>query len=158
MLAEGGEASYSIKKTRTMSLKQQLNGFYNGRMKSSDSLYFGESTEALEVAGVNGPLGMTQAAFKKSTKEKHNVPRRVFNTLSQNLRRPILAFYNDATAVFLIDDIDTDGKPVIVSVNKNRIMDRQHVAEITSVYGLDNPEAWIKNQGQREKKSFVVID
>ena len=43
-------------------------------------------------------------------------------------------------------DIDGDGKPLLVGVERNASMDRTHVNAIRSVYDLDNPGPWLQDQ------------
>ena len=138
---------YSIRNTSQMSLKEQLSKFYGNKLKSSDAFYLGETPAVLEKAGAKAaPLVMTTSSFKKSVTDKHNIPRRVINKLSENLQKPILSFGVNGEAGVLIDDIDGDGKPVLVAIHADQIMDNEKVNNVKSIYGLDNPVAWIQNQ------------
>lgn len=156
VFADGSERSYSIKRTKDLSLKEQLKEYYAGKFKSSDSFYFGDTPTRLSVIGIgNAPLAMTKNNFEKSTSKKHNIPRRVLKSLTDNLSNPVLAFYDKATAGILIDDVDADGKPVLVAINKKANMDRENVNSITSVYGLDNVTAWVENQAKAGKEFYA---
>ena len=147
----------SIRRTQNMTLKEQLKEYYAGKFQSSDSFYFGETPSTLNVIGIESvPLAMPMNSFRKAATNKHNIPRRVINKLQDNLKAPVLSFYDETTAGILIDDIDGDGKPVLVAINKNANMDRQRVNEIKSIYGLDNPDAWIENQ--RKTKKFYAFN
>lgn len=155
MLSEGEQkyttpedgVKFSIRNTSSMPLKEQLSKYYKNQLKSSDALYLGETPTALEDAGLTAaPLVLTTSNFKKSVTEKHNVPRRVLNKLSENLQKPILSFGNNGEVGVLIDDIDGDGKPVLVAIHRGSTMDNNPVNEVKSIYGLDNPSLWIQNQ------------
>ena len=139
---------YSIRNTSGMSLKEQLNQYYGKKLKSSDAFYLGQTPEGLEKAGVKGglPLTLTTSSYRKSVVDKHNIPRRVLNKLGENLQKPILSFGSNGQVGVLIDDIDADGKPVLVGIHADQTMDRETVNDIRSIYGLDNPSAWIQNQ------------
>ncbi len=154
--AENSGVKYSIKNTSRLTLKEQLRLFYDGELKSSDAFYFGITPSAIEKAGVSKlPLVFGQKDFKKSTKTKHNIPRRVLKNLSYSLSKPILSFSYDNRIGVLTSDVDADGKPVLVGLEKNVMMDREPVNAIRSIYGLDNPKEWIKNQIDSDKT--VVI-
>lgn len=158
VFANDSERSYSIERTKDLTLKEQLKEYYAGKFKSSDSFCFGNTPTRLSAIGIsNAPLTMTRKSFKKSTNKKHNIPRRVLKSLSDNLSNPVLAFYDGTTAGILIDDVDADGKPVLVAIDKKANMDRENVNNITSIYGLDNATAWLRNQTQAGK-AFYVFD
>lgn len=54
-------------------------------------------------------------------------------------------------------DIDGDGKPLLVGIERNASMDRTHVNAIRSVYGLDNPGPWLQDQ-IKAGKELVLLD
>lgn len=154
----GAGSTYSIRRTKELTLKEQLKDYYAGKFESNDSFYFGETPSVLKAVGAEDkPLAMPTSNFKKSVSTKHNIPRRVINTLSEKLNTPILSFYNENTAGILIDDIDGDGKPILVGIDKAASMDRQPVNCIRSIYGLDAPAEWIKNQVQ-DGKTFYAFN
>ena len=154
---EGDGVRYSVKRTSKMTLAEQLRMFYNGKMAASDSFYFGQTPDALAVAGLDPlPLAFTISDFRKSAKKKHNVPRRVWNNLNNSLQNAVLAFQEGNRVGILTEDIDGDGKPLIVGIEKNVIMDREPVNAIRSAYGLDNPDMWLKNQQQQGKKYIAI--
>ena len=155
---EGGGTKFSIKRTSQMTLAQQLKMFYDGKMASSDAFYFGVTPAVLEKAGVNTlPLAFTQADFKKSTKGKHNVPRRVLKNLNSDLETALFAFGNGDRIGILTGDIDGDGKPLLVGIQTSVQMDADKVNAIRSVYGLDNPGPWLQNQIE-SGKTFHLLD
>ena len=153
-----GGTKFSIKRTSHMTLAQQLKMFYDGKMASSDAFYFGETSGTLSVAGLDAlPLAFTQADFKKTTKGKHNVPRRVLKNLSKDLETAILAFGSGDRVGVLTGDIDGDGKPLLVGIQSAVQMDADKVNAIRSAYGLDNPGAWLENQ-IKSGKTFTLLD
>lgn len=154
----GAETSYSIRNTSKLTLKEQLRRFYNGEMMSSDAFYFGDTPTELSAAGLAPlPLAFTISDFKKSTAKKHNVPRRVLNNLRANLTAPLFAFGKNGEAGIVTADIDGDGKQLLVGIHANETMDRKPVNAIKSVYGLDHPAEWIRNQ-IAEGKTFTLFD
>lgn len=142
-----GEERYSVKRTSQMTLAQQLKMYYDGKMVSSDAFYFGETPGRLSSVGLDSlPLAFTISDFHKSAKGKHNVPRRVWKNLNSSLENALFAFRFGDRVGIMTGDIDGDGKPLLVGIERNVDMDREPVNAIRSVYGLDNPSAWLKNQ------------
>ena len=155
---EGGEMKFSIKRTSQMTLAQQLKVFYDGKMASSDAFYFGETPDTLNIAGLDAlPLAFTVSDFRKSSKVKHNVPRRVWKNLHGSLETALFAFRQGDRIGILTGDIDGDGKPLLVGIERNVSMDRAPVNAIRSVYGLNNPGPWLQNQ-IKAGKEFVLLD
>lgn len=153
-----GETKFSIKRTSQMTLAQQLKMFYDGKMASSDAFYFGETPAALNVAGLDAlPLAFTVSDFRKSSKGKHNVPRRVWKNLHSSLETALFSFRQGDRIGIMTGDIDGDGKPLLVGIERNVSMDRTPVNAIRSVYGLDNPGPWLQNQ-IKAGKELVLLD
>ena len=129
----------------------------NGLTKH-DEFYFGTLAREYDALGITGqPLVMSQTTYKKSKSEKHNVPQRVFNNLESIMRQPILSFEIGNSVGVLTDEIDGDGKPLLVGVLKDAELDGETVTRIKSIYGLDNPKEWIANQ-IREGKELRIYD
>lgn len=155
---EGGDTKFSIKRTSQMTLAQQLKTFYDGKMASSDAFYFGETPAALNIAGLDAlPLAFTVSNFRKSSKGKHNVPRRVWKNLHSSLETALFSFRQGDRIGIMTGDIDGDGKPLLVGIERNVSMDRAPVNAIRSVYGLDNPGPWLQNQ-IKAGKELVLLD
>ena len=146
---EGGveEIKESIRRTQRMTLKDQLSAYYKKQFKRSDAFYFGITPIILSKSGLDAhPLAFAQDDFVKSTRNKHNIPRRVLNNLSENLRKPIYSFTAGKQAGIVIDDIDGDGKPVVVAIHGGHNMDRNPVNLIKSIYGVDSMKEWVAQQ------------
>ena len=142
-----GGTKFSIKRTSQMTLAQQLKMFYDGKMASSDAFYFGVTPAALEKSGFDAlPLAMTIGDFRKSTQKKHNIPRRVLKNLMSNLASPLFSFGSGDRAGIVLNDIDGDGYTLLAALERGTDMDRKPVNVINSLYGLEHPAEWIKNQ------------
>lgn len=153
-----GSTKFSIKRTAQMTLAQQLKMFYDGKMASSDAFYFGETPDTLNIAGLDTlPLAFTVSDFRKSSKGKHNVPRRVWKNLHSSLETALFSFRQGDRIGIMTGDIDGDGKPLLVGIERNVSMDRTPVNAIRSVYGLDNPGPWLQNQ-IKAGKELVLLD
>lgn len=153
-----GESKFSIKRTSQMTLSEQLKMFYDGKMASSDAFYFGETPNTLNIAGLDTlPLAFTVSDFRKSSKAKHNVPRRVWNNLHNNLESALFSFRQGDRIGIMTGDIDGDGKPLLVGIERNVKMNNTYVNAIRSAYGLDNPGPWLRNQ-IKAGKEFVLLN
>lgn len=157
VFADGG-VSYSINNTRGLTIREQMKKYRAGEMTTHDEFYYGESPSSLDEAGFDGkPLVMSQKDFRKSRSEKHNVPPRAMTRLAEALSDPVLSFEVGDKIGILTKDIDGDGKPLLVGVLKNTKLDGESVNRIKSAYGLDDPQAWIKNQ-IAEGKTLRIYD
>lgn len=153
-----GGTKFSIKRTSQMTLAQQLKMFYDGKMASSDAFYFGVTPAVLEKSGFDAlPLAMTIGDFRKSTQKKHNIPRRVLKTLMGNLASPLFSFGSGDRAGIVLNDIDGDGYTLLAALERGTDMDRKPVNVINSLYGLEHPAEWIKNQIDSGNE-FVLYD
>lgn len=153
-----GGTKFSIKRTSQMTLAQQLKMFYDGKMASSDAFYFGVTPAVLEKSGFDAlPLAMTIGDFRKSTQKKHNIPRRVLKNLMGNLASPLFSFGSGDRAGIVLNDIDDDGYTLLAALERGTDMDRKPVNVINSLYGLEHPAEWIKNQIDSGNE-FVLYD
>lgn len=153
-----GGTKFSIKRTSQMTLAQQLKMFYDGKMASSDAFYFGVTPAVLEKSGFDAlPLAMTIGDFRKSTQKKHNIPRRVLKNLMGNLTSPLFSFGSGDRAGIVLSDIDGDGYTLLAALERGTDMDRKPVNVINSLYGLEHPAEWIKNQIDSGNE-FVLYD
>ena len=153
-----GGTKFSIKRTSQMTLAQQLKMFYDGKMASSDAFYFGVTPAVLEKSGFDAlPLTMTIGDFRKSTQKKHNIPRRVLKNLMSNLASPLFSFGSGDRAGIVLNDIDGDGYTLLAALERGTDMDRKPVNVINSLYGLEHPAEWIKNQIDSGNE-FVLYD
>ena len=153
-----GGTKFSIKRTSPMTLAQQLKMFYDGKMASSDAFYFGVTPAVLEKSGFDAlPLAMTIGDFRKSTQKKHNIPRRVLKNLMGNLASPLFSFGSGDRAGIVLNDIDGDGYTLLAALERGTDMDRKPVNVINSLYGLEHPAEWIKNQIDSGNE-FVLYD
>ena len=153
-----GGTKFSIKRTSQMTLAQQLKMFYDGKMASSDAFYFGVTPAVLEKSGFDAlPLAMTIGDFRKSTQKKHNIPRRVLKNLMGNLASPLFSFGSGDRAGIVLNDIDGNGYTLLAALERGTDMDRKPVNVINSLYGLEHPAEWIKNQIDSGNE-FVLYD
>ena len=151
-------ARFSLKRTSKMTLNEQLKMFYDGKMASSDAFYFGETPIKLKNAGFDVlPLAMTIRDFRKSTKKKHNIPRRVLKNIMNNLASPLFSFGSGEKVGIVLDDIDGDGHKLLAALERGTNMDRKPVNVINSLYGLEHPAEWLKNQIDSGSE-FVLYD
>ena len=152
------DGRFSIDKTREKTIKDQLKDYRAGRMSRYDEFYYGTTPHALGEAGLDElPLVLSQSDYKKSTSQKHSVPNRAMTRLTELMEDPILAWENGNEVGILTKDVDADGKPLLIGIHKNVMLDNERVNRIKSAYGLDNPQAWMDNQ-RRNGGTLHVFD
>ena len=155
----GPPEAYSINNTRGESVKEQFKQYRANGLTKHDEFYFGTLAREYDALGITGqPLVMSQTTYKKSKSEKHNVPQRVFNNLESIMQQPVLSFEIGNSVGVLTDEIDGDGKPLLVGVLKDAELDGETVTRIKSIYGLDNPKEWIANQIKEGKELRIYDD
>ena len=134
-----GRVQFSVRRTQKMTLKEQLSAYYKKMFKQSDAFYFGSTPSVLARSNLDSlPLAFGQDDFKKSTNKKHNIPRRVLLSLTENLVKPIFSFTFGKQVVIVVNDIDGDGKPLAVAIHGGHTMDRNPINIIKSLYGIDS--------------------
>ena len=63
-----------------------------------------------------------------------------------NLASPLFSFGSGDRAGIVLNDIDGDGYTLLAALERGTDMDRKPVNVINSLYGLEHPAEWIKNQ------------
>lgn len=154
----GPPERFSINNTRDMGIREQLKEYRAGRMTRYDEFYYGSTPRVLGDAGLEElPLVLSQSDYKKSRDQKHSVPNRAMTRLTELMEDPILAWENGNEVGILTKDVDADGKPLLIGIHKNVMLDNERVNRIKSAYGLDNPQAWMDNQ-RRNGGTLHVFD
>ena len=157
---EGG-VKYSIRRTMKLSVAQQIDEYKSGHFKRSDSFYFGETPSSLNRINLRKyPLVMTQDTYRKCTKDKHKIPKRILLDVNEKLRNPIFSFSAGEQTVTMIKEIDKSGYPIVVAITGNGHMDRRSVNQIVSIYGVGETKTlseWLEDQISAGKK-FHVYD
>ena len=116
-------------------------------LSAASGRHGGVNPAVLEKSGFDAlPLAMTIGDFRKSTQKKHNIPRRVLKNLMGNLASPLFSFGSGDRAGIVLNDIDGDGYTLLAALERGTDMDRKPVNVINSLYGLEHPAEWIKNQ------------
>lgn len=74
-----------------------------------------------------------------------------------NLADPLFSFGSGDRAGIILDDIDGDGHKLLAALERGTTMDRKPVNVINSLYGLEHPAEWLKNQIESGNE-FVLYD
>ena len=136
-----------------MSIDEQLKRYRQGDLASSDAFYYGMTPTSIEKSGLQElPLVFIQSDYKKTHSKKHNVPLRIMKSLNPILENALFSFDMGGRYGFVTEEIDVDGKPLLIAIEANVEMDWKPVNAIRGAYGLDNPEQWIKNQVEDGKR------
>lgn len=154
----GGEASFSIVRTRTMPWRQQVKGYFkkDGSIRSSDSLYLGES-EAFIDGVPQAPLYIptsviTKATRKtkdKSSKKGHELTERDIESLRDGIDNAVAVIANPSrnALVYITGNIDREGNPIIIAFDLNHDLFGENAHRATSIHGRVSIGGLLDNLG-----------
>lgn len=163
------EERYSIKKTRSIPLRQQIDQVEKKELNGSNAMYFGSISPDLaqKTKLSDKPLVMKQADYRKSRRKKgnnqhyssHDVPVEFFYDLPEKFNSAPLVIDNGdkITIVTNYPMKDTKGKAsfAIIGIAKDQKMDDEVVNTIKSVYPLDDFKEKIINYSEQGKIIFL---
>ncbi len=141
-----GEQKFSIGRTRLLPIGKQLSEYRKGQFNQYDEFYFGATPRSIAASGFDAiPLAMSQSDFAKSKRQKHNVPDRVWKKVPTILADPILAFEYGDRAGILAKDIDADGKPLVIGLQKNVDINSETVNRVKTAFGFEKESGWVES-------------
>ena len=147
---------YSIKNTRSMPWQSQITSYYNGSLKSSDSLYLG--TTGMEIGtrlGIaDAPLYLPTSVVTKAergssgSRSAHSMDRGDILALDNELRDSAAVVYNPARgALVYLTKGTASGKPLAVAVQVNTDLFGEKAHRITSIHNRGSMEGLLRNLG-----------
>ena len=150
----GPPEKYSINNTRRLSWKAQVDGYFNndGSIRSSDSLYLGES----DVAGVlDAPLYIPTSVINKAVRQPkgsrsaHALTKSDIMKLENGIRNAPAVIVNPArnAVVFVTENADASGSYIIASFDLNNNLFGETAHKATSIHGQVNLPALFGNLG-----------
>ena len=145
---------YSINNTRRLTWKAQVNGYFSndGSVRSSDSLYLGES----DVDGVlNAPLYIPTSVINKAVRQPkgsrsaHALTKSDIMKLESGVRNAPAVIVNPArnAVVFVTENADASGNYIIASFDLNNNLFGETAHKSTSIHGQVNLPALFENLG-----------
>lgn len=150
----GPPEKYSINNTRRLTWKAQVNGYFSndGSVRSSDSLYLGES----DVDGVlNAPLYIPTSVINKAVRQPkgsrsaHALTKSDIMKLESGVRNAPAVIVNPArnAIVFVTENADASGSYIIASFDLNNNLFGETAHKSTSIHGQVNLPALFENLG-----------
>ena len=147
---------YSIKNTRSMPWQSQITSYYNGSLKSSDSLYLG--TTGMEIGtrlGIaDAPLYLPTSVVTKAergssgSRSAHSMDRGDILALNNELCDSAAVVYNPARgALVYLTKGTASGKPLAVAVQVNTDLFGEKAHRITSIHNRGSMEGLLRNLG-----------
>lgn len=163
-------------------LVKQVQESMQGKMKSGDLIYAGETPSVLKKYGVSArALSMKQStipktvypaeyrkALAKGTElsetaiqnlQGHNLGFEVFRVLPEKLKKPVAILKSSTqkdSVVVLTDLIDTAGRPVIVPIHIDKNGQMGITNEIASIYGRKDFIKFLETE--TEKGNLLFLD
>lgn len=147
---------YSIKKTRTMPWRSQIASYYNGNLKSSDSLYLGTTGAEIgtRLGVADAPLYLPTSVITKAERDgsgsrsAHSLNRGDILALEDELRGSAAVVYNPARrALVYLTKGKASGKPLAVAVQIDTNLFGERAHKITSIHNRGSMEGLLQNLG-----------
>lgn len=149
------DIKYSIKNTRGLDWQTQLDRYFSGNLKSSDSLYLGDTPAYLESIGIDSaPLYMPTGVITKgmrlkddqSSKSAHELSKDCFYELLTGLENPVALIHNpEKQSIIYITDTVFQNNPLVLSARTNCDLYGEVAHKVTSVYPRENISAFLSN-------------
>lgn len=153
VFADGGE-SYSIANTRDMPWKDQVRGYFSndGTIKSSDSLYLGESSvEGVDNAPMYIPTSVITKAIRppKGSRSAHALSQKNILNLQEGIKNAPIVIDNPArnSIVYVTADQDSAGNYIIAALDKSNDLYGETAHKVTSIHGRENIAAMLEKLG-----------
>lgn len=153
VFADGGE-SYSIANTRDMPWKDQVRGYFSndGTIKSSDSLYLGESSvEGVDNAPMYIPTSVITKAIRppKGSRSAHALSQKNILNLQEGIKNAPVVIDNPArnSIVYVTADQDSAGNYIIAALDKSNDLYGETAHKVTSIHGRENIAAMLEKLG-----------
>ena len=150
------ETQYSIRNTRTMPWNTQINSYFSGKLKSSDSLYLGTTgTDAASMLGVvDAPLYLPTSVITKAERDSrgsrsaHSLERGDILALDEELRNSAAVVYNPTrqSMVYLTTG-KVSGKPLVVTAQVNTNLFGENAHKVTSIHNRESVAGLLQNLG-----------
>ena len=139
---DGTRFSYSIANTRNMTWKDQVRGYFSndGTIKSSDSLYLGESgVEGVDNAPMYIPTSVITKAIRppKGSRSAHALSQKTILNLQEGIKNAPVVIDNPArnSIVYVTADQDSEGNYIIATLDKNNDLYGENAHKVTSIHG-----------------------
>lgn len=154
--SQNAAPQYSIKKTRTMPWRSQIASYYNGNLKSSDSLYLGTTGAEIgtRLGVADAPLYLPTSVITKAERDgsgsrsAHSLNRGDILALEDELRGSAAVVYNPARrALVYLTKGKASGKPLAVAVQVDTNLFGERAHKITSIHNRGSMEGLLQNLG-----------
>lgn len=153
VFADGG-VSYSIANTRDMPWKDQVRGYFSndGTIKSSDSLYLGESSvEGVDNAPMYIPTSVITKAIRppKGSRSAHALSQKNILNLQEGIKNAPVVIDNPArnSIVYVTADQDFAGNYIIAALDKSNDLYGETAHKVTSIHGRESIAAMLEKLG-----------
>ena len=154
-----GERRYSIKRTRTMPYKEQVEGYFNnnGSIRSSDSLYLGDSDPMLSKYGIESsplyiPTSVINKAIRsiKGSKSGHNLTKSDILELQDGIKNAVAIIYNPSrnALIYVTENQDAEGNYIIATFDLNNDLYGENAHKATSIHGRENLAMMLERLGE----------
>ncbi|MCF0122933.1 MAG: hypothetical protein HUJ67_02345, partial [Ruminiclostridium sp.] len=150
-----GDPKYSIQNTRNMPWENQVSGYFdkNGTIKSSDSLYIGESNvDGVKNAPLYIPTSVITKAIRtqKGSRSAHELEKNDILKLKDGIKNAPVVIDNPArnAIIYVTGNTDARGNYIVAVFDKNNILHGENAHRAVSVYGRDSIKTLLESLGE----------
>lgn len=145
---------YSLSEFQSKTFDEQIDLYIKGEMPVNEQFFLGETPNILLNSGAkNHKLVMRRDTFNKITGDKnnnHHLPIDIIKKIPIEMNNPLFVIKGSQpnTLVEILSLKDDLGKEILVSLSLNSIENHINVTRITSAYGKDRLNSYLKNQSE----------
>ncbi len=150
---------------KQQSFQEQLERYYQGKMKRYEIFQLGESPQALEKYGVPSlPVQMPQSILNKmirlpqegKSRSAHGLPPEIVETIPELLSNPamIIKDENHESVALLSDRTDHEGNPLLLALKLNVNRNGVSVNEIRSLFGREHINIFL----EKHENGISIVD
>jgi len=143
---------------------EQINKFYEGKLKSYHLITIGETPDYLQHLGMKKlPIILKQSTLAKCIREQrgsrsaHELDRKTVELLPEQIRNPIMVVEErERNSLAIISDCqDKNGNNILIALKMNVSVQNMTVNEVVSFYGRSNLNAYL---GKHLPNEIHIID
>lgn len=162
VFADGDGRSYSIANTRNMPWDEQVDKYFrnDGSIKSSDSLYLGESdVTGVEKAPVYIPTSVINKAIRtpKGSRSAHSLSKQDIKRLGLGVKTAPAVIYNPSrnSIVYVTENQDSTGNYIVATVDLNNNLFGENAHKVTSIHGREDISSMF---GKLDSQAVIYVN
>lgn len=139
-----GEPALAAREDGQAALADRIDAILQGK-RSDQPLYLGQTPPVLQRLGMSAlPMGTPERTIEKAIYQ-HGMLSRELKTLADAIADPVAVVKSESNIapedalVVVTDLVKSDGRPVIVAMHANKVLNRVEINQVASVYPRERP-------------------